>query len=69
MSQLFLSGGQNIGASASAMNIQYQFLLGLIALISLLSKGFARVLSSTTIQKNQFFGAQLSLWFNTHIHT
>ena len=38
-------------------------------LISLLSKGFPRVFSSTRIQKNQFFGAQPSLWSNSHIHT
>ena len=37
--------------------------------ISLLSKGLSRVFSSTPIQKYQFFGAQLSLWFNSHIHT
>ena len=35
---------------------------------SLLSKGFSRVLSSTTLQKHQFFGTQLSLWCNSHIH-
>ena len=60
---------KNIGASASAMNIQYWFPLGLTALISLLSKGFSIVFSSTTIRKHQFFGAQLPLWSNTHIHT
>ena len=70
MSQFFVSGGQNIGASASAlvfpMNIQGWFLLGLTGLIS---KGLSRVFSSTTVQKHQFFGAQLSLWSNsTLIH-
>ena len=69
MRQLFPSGGQNIRAWASAMNIQYWFPLGLTALISLLSKGFSRIFFRTTIQKHQFFGAQLSLWSNTHIHT
>ena len=38
-------------------------------LISLLSKGLSRVFSSTTIQKHQFFGTQLFLWSNSHIHT
>ena len=37
-------------------------------LISLLSKRLSRVLSSTTVRKHQFFGAQLSLWSNSHIH-
>ena len=64
MSQFFPSGGQNIWASASAsvitMNIQGWFPLGLTDLISLLSKELSRVLS-TTVQKHQFFGTQLSL--------
>ena len=71
MSQLFVSGGQSVGASASAsvlpMNIQGWFPLGLTALISLLSKGLSRVFSVTTIQKHQFFGSQVSLWSNSHI--
>ena len=66
MSQLFTSGGQNIGASASAsglpMDIQGWFPLGLTGLISLQSKGLSRVFSSTTVQKHQFFDAQPSLW-------
>ena len=46
---------------------------GLISLrtdwfIFLLSKGLSRVFSNTTVQKHQFFGAQLSLWSNSHIH-
>ena len=73
MSQFFTSVGQSIGVSASAsilpMNIQDWFLLGLTGLISLLSKGLSRVFSNTTVQKHQFFGAQLSLWSNSHIHT
>ena len=71
MNWLFVSGGQNIRASASVlpMNIQGWFLLGLTGLISLLSKGLSGVFSSTTIQKHQFFGAQFSLWFNSHIRT
>ena len=67
------SGGQCIGASASASvlptNIQGSFPLGLTGLISLQSKEFSRVFSSTTVQKHQFFDAQPSLWFNSRIHT
>ena len=63
MSQLFASGGQRIAASVSAsvlpMNIQDWFPLGLTGWISLQSKGLSRVFPSTTIQKHQFFGAQL----------
>ena len=72
MSQLPASGGQSIRASASVppMNIDFiWFPLGLIGLISLLSKGLSRVFSSTTVQKYQFFGTQPSLWSNSHIHT
>ena len=62
MSQLFASGGQSIGASASAsvlpMSIQGWFPLGLTGLVSLQSKGLPRVFSSTTVQKHQFFDAQ-----------
>ena len=62
----------NFGVSASAsvlsMNIQGWFPLGLTGLISLQSKGLSRVFN-TTVQKHQFFGAQLSLWSNSHIHT
>ena len=61
-----------IGAYASAsvlpMNIQYCFPLGLTSLISLQSKGLSRLVSNTTVQKHQFFGAQLSLWPSSHIH-
>ena len=66
MSRLFESGGQSIGASASAsvllMNIQGWFPLGLTGLISLQSKGLLKVFSSTTIRKHQFFDVQPSLW-------
>ena len=63
MSGFFASGGQNIGVSASIlpMNIQDWFPLQLTGLISLQSKGLSRVFSNTTVQKHQFFGAQLSL--------
>ena len=65
MRQLFISGGQSIGVSASSsvlpMNIQDWFPLGLTSWISLLSKGLSRIFSNTTVQKHQFFGTQLSL--------
>ena len=68
MSQFFASGGQSIGASASAsvlpMNIQDWFPIGLTGLISLQSKGLSRVFFNTTAQKHQFFSTQLSLWSN-----
>ena len=73
MSQLVTSGGQTIGASASALvlpvNIQDWSPLGWIGWISLQFKGLSRVFSNTTIQKHQFFSAQLSFWSNSHIHT
>ena len=66
---VFTSGGQSIGASASAsvllMNIQGLFPLGLTGWISLLSKGLSTVFSSTTVQKHQVFSAQL---FYVEIH-
>ena len=73
-SQLFASGGQSTGVSASVsvlpMDIQDWFPLGLTGLISLESKGLTRVFSNTTrIQKHQFFSAQPSLWSSSHIHT
>ena len=64
MSQLFAWGGQSIGVSASAsvleMNIQDWSPLGWTGWISLQSKCLSRVFSNTTVQKHQFFGAQLS---------
>ena len=64
MSQLFASGAQSIGVSASAsvlpMNIQDWFPLGWTGWISLLSKRLSRVFSNTTVQKHPFFGAQFS---------
>ena len=71
MSQFFASDGQSIGASALVlpMNIQDWFPLGLTALISLQSKGLSRVFPNTTLQNNQFFSAQLSLWSNSPMHT
>ena len=63
MSQLFASGDQSIGPSASAlvlpMNIQDWFPLGLTGWISLQSKGLSRVFSSTTVRKLNFFGLNL----------
>ena len=73
MSQLFSSGGQSIGVSASAsvlqMNTQDWFPIGWTGWISLQSKGLSRVFSSTTVQKHQFFSTQLSSQSNSHIHT
>ena len=69
MSRLFISGGQSTGASAAVlpMNIKGWFPSGLTGLISLQSKGLSKVFSSTTVQKHHFFGAQPSLWSNSHI--
>ena len=65
MSQFFALGGQSIGVSASAsvlpMNIQDWFPSGLTGWIALQPRGLLRVFSNTTVQKHQFFGAQLSL--------
>ena len=73
MSQLFTWGGQSIGVSALAsilpMNIQDWFPLEWTSWISLQSKGLSRVFSNTTVQKHQFFSAQLSSQSNSHIHT
>ena len=73
MSWLFSSGGQSIVASTSAsvlpMNIQGCFLLGWTGWISLQSKGLSGVFSNTTVQKDQFFDTQPSLWSNSHICT
>ena len=74
MSQLFASGGQTIGVSVSTSvlpkNTQYWSPLGWTGWISLQSKGLSRVFSNTTVQKHQFFSAQLSLQSNslTSIH-
>ena len=73
MSQFFASGGLNIGVSASASvlptNIQDWFPLGWTVWISLQSRRPSRVFSNTTVQKHQFFSAQLSSQSNSHIHT
>ena len=73
ISQFFASGSQSIRVSALAsvlpMNIQDWFPLGWTGWISLQSKGLSRVFSNTTVQKHQFFGTQLSLLSNSHIHT
>ena len=72
MSLFFTSDGQSIGIWASTsvfpMNIQDWFSLGWAGWISLQSKRLSRVFSNTTVQKHQFFSAQLSLWSNSHIH-
>ena len=73
VTQLFTLGDQIIGGDSAAtsvlpMNMQGWFPLGLTGLI-LLSKELSRAFSSTTIQKHQFFSAQPSLWYNSHICT
>ena len=73
MSQFFTLDGQSIGvwalASVLPMNTQDWFPLGWTGWTSLQSKGLSRVFSSTTVQKHQFFSAQLSLWSNSDIHS
>ena len=73
MSWLLASGSQSIRVSAPAsvfsMNIQDWSPLGWTGWISLQSKGLSRVFSNTTAWNHQFFGAQLPLWPNSHIHT
>ena len=73
MNQLFASGDQSIGVSASTsvlpVNTQDWSPLGWTGWICLQSKGLSRVFSNTTVQKHQFFSTQLSLQSNSHIHT
>ena len=73
VSQFLPSGGQSIRISAAAsvlpMNIQDWFSPGWTGLISSQPKGLSRVFSITTVQKHQFFSAQVSIWSNSHIHT
>ena len=73
MNQLFSSDGQSLELQLQhqptlPMSIQCWFPLGLTGLIVLLSKGLSRAFFNTTVWKHQFFGAQLSLWSNSHIH-
>ena len=73
MSQLFESGGQSIRVTALAsvipMNTHDRPSLGRTGWISFQSKGLSRVFFNTTVQKHQFFSAQLSSQSNSHIHT
>ena len=73
MSQLFTSGGQSIGTSASSsvlpMNVQGWFPLWWTGLFSLLSKGLPRVFSSIAVWRHQFFSVQPFWWSSSHIHT
>ena len=73
MSQLFTWGGQSIGVSDSAsvlpMSTKDRSSLEWTGWISMQSTGLSRVFSNTTVQKHQFFGAQLSSQSNSHIHT
>ena len=73
MRHFLASGGQSIGVSASAsvlpMNTQDWSPLEWTSWVSLQSKGISRVFYNTTVQKHQFFGAQLFLQSNSHIYT
>ena len=73
MSQIFASGGQSIGASASAsilpLNIQDWFPLEWTCWISLQPERLSRAFSNITVQKHEFFSTQLSLWSTSNIHT
>ena len=73
MGQFFASGGKSTGVSDSAsvlpMNTQDWSPLWWTGWISFQSKGLSRVSSNNTVQKHQFFGTQLSLQSNSHIHT
>ena len=73
VSQLFAWSGQSTGVSALASflpkNTQEWSPLGWTGCISLQFKGLSRVFSNTTVQKHQFFGAQLSSQSNSHVHT
>ena len=73
MSRLFAWDGQSTGVSALASflpkNTQDWSPLGCTGWISLQSKGLPRVFANTTVQKHQFFGAQLSSQSNSRLHT
>ena len=72
MSQLFAWGGQSTGVSALASFFPKKsqgWSSEWTGWISLQSKGLSRVFSNTTVQRHQFFGAQLSSQSNSHIHT
>ena len=73
MNQLFASGGQSIGASASASvlakSTQGWFPLRLTVLISLLPKGLSRVFSSTAVWMHQFLSVLPSLLSSSHVCT
>ena len=73
MNQLFAWGGQSTGVSALASFLPKKYQgwspSEWTGWISLQSEGLSRVFSNTTVQKNQFFSAQLSSQSNSHIHT
>ena len=73
MNQLFASGGQSIGASASTsvlpINIQDWFPLGWTGWISLQPKGLSRIFPRTTVWKHQFSSTQTFLWSSSHMCT
>ena len=74
--QVFFQGVSSLHQVAKVLEFQLQhqsfqswFPSGLTGWISLQSKGLSRVFSNTTVLKQQFFGPQLPLWYNSHIHT
>ena len=73
MSWFFASGGQTVGASASAsvlpMKFRVDFFQEWQSFFSLQFKGLSRLFSSTTVWKHRFFSTQPSLWFSSHICT
>ena len=69
VSQFFASGGQSVSFSISSSDEYSELISFKIDWISLSSGGLSRFFSNTTIQKHQFFTAQVSLWSNYHIHT
>ena len=69
MSQFFTSGGQSIGVSASGGLISFKIDWFDLLIVQETLKTLKTLFSNTTGQKHQFFGAQLSLWSNSHTHT
>ena len=71
MSWHFASGGQSIGVLAFSISpsIEYSGLISWLVGSSCRAKGLSRVFSNTTVRKHQFFGTQLSLESNSHVHT
>ena len=69
MSQLFAGGGQTIGVSAFTSVLPKNTQDWSLEWTDWISKWLSRVFSNTTVQKHQFFSAQISSKSNSHIHT